>query len=803
MRSTSARTFRAGSPWAGTLALVAAMALVVGCGGGSASDRVDRPVVRNFSPFLSPIDFNTLQQNPTFTNSDLTVSTDPNYPGKIVVFFQSSTEIAPASVFLGGNPFLGVDPSALQVTQEIPGTGNVQIPIEVEVLADRIICQPLPPYANPLGGGLFQTNLPDGQYTVAVFKNIKNTEGKELVRGPVFQAFTVGNNDTIAPRVLTTDPVNGQQEVGAGVPPPAGPPGFEDTIADITVEIFGPRTPDITVRFTEGVRASSVNAANFTVVDAGAFPNPVNIVPAPGFPKLKSDDDGETLPSNGFEAIWRADPLFGGFPFGTQVQVTVIGSDTGANPSPITDLAGNQMEDSYQFQFQTIAPPDLPQNPFPEFAIWWSASDRIGTIDTINQQGLADQFTGTQTFPLGVPMDVIPAFTDTVATDQSVPNFDPFEIVIDTRTNAGTCHSWVYVQSAASGQVAIVNSRNSVPVALINSPSPGGVACQTAAQGPQVLLVTNSSANTYTAYSLGSLTPGTAFLNGPLFVTTVKTTGNTPKAISISVAPPPGLIPDHWNRGTAGVAGPGTEVIMWADFTDGVVNTGILADDDPVRQFALGASAAPNDISITPCFGIPPIMFAAISQGGLPGEGKVAYYLAGPGCNTGVSAGANADSIVGDLTGFDGPAGISDLFVLTTDQAFWAVAESGSDAVSTLGFLTGTFNTPRVIATFTNVGDNPTVTTTRPAWLNPCIAIAGSNGCFRGGAPTCWYNGTEQDVLLFNLIDGTFNSAADMYICARGAGFVNVIDQVSGAPPRPNPQIAIPGIRYIATPVRQ
>ena len=58
-------------------------------------------------------------------------------------------------------------------------------------------------------------------------------------------------------------------------------------------------------------------------------------------------------------------------------------------------------------------------------------------------------------------------------------------------------------------------------------------------------------------------------------------------------------------------------------------------------------------------------------------------------------------------------------------------------------------------------------------------------------------------MILFNLIDGTFSSASDMYICARGAGFVNVIDQVSGAPPRPNPQIAIPGIRYIATQVRQ
>ena len=81
--------------------------------------------MRSFSPYLSPIDFNTLQQSPTFTDGLLTISCDPNYPGKIVVVFQSETALDPASVFTGGRPELGLDLSALQILHFVPGTGNV------------------------------------------------------------------------------------------------------------------------------------------------------------------------------------------------------------------------------------------------------------------------------------------------------------------------------------------------------------------------------------------------------------------------------------------------------------------------------------------------------------------------------------------------------------------------------------------------------------------------------------------------------------------------------------------------------
>lgn len=347
-----------------------------------------------------------------------------------------------------------------------------------------------------------------------------------------------------------------------------------------------------------------------------------------------------------------------------------------------------------------------------------------------------------------------------------------------------------------------------MPVALISTPTPGGIACHTHRSLQSTLFVTNSSANTYTVFDVSNQTPGSAFLTGPLFVAKVSPTGNTPRAISVS-APSVPSIPDNWNRGTAQTGGPSPVLIMYADFTDGVVNTATIAEDGPVRQFALGPSSAPNDIALTPCFLIGGIafLFGGISQGGQPGEGKVAYYIAGPGCRTGFSAGNTPDSIVGDLTGFDAPAGISDTFsMLGAAGNLFVMAESGADSVTTLGLVPGTINLPDIVQTFQNVGDNPVVVTTRSAWLNPCIAIAfnGLNECGHDTAPACHYNGTEQDVLLNNLVDGTLNTAADLYICSQGAGFVKVINGVSGTPaPAQWNNIAIPGIRYLAATTRQ
>lgn len=793
------------------LPLVAALLVSAGCGGSGAlggspaGNHVSAPLVRGFSPVASPIDLDTQQQTPTFTDGMLTVSTDPSYPGKIVVFLQTDTQLDPATVFAGGRPEMGLNASALQITRYVPGTGNVNLALaDVRVEADRIVCTP---------AGL---PLPDGQYGVVVNAGLRNVEGRALQNAPVLHSFTVGDHDDVAPYVVTTKPANDEIGVGAGAPPPMPQDASQD-VADIRTSIFGPASGDVRIRFNEGIAASTVSPGNFKVVDAGWPPAagpPPPITPAPGFPKLKSVADGDTLPSNGHEVLWRPDALAGGFPFGTIVRITVVGlydseaaadADDGTspdNPAPIADLAGNRMRISYTFRFQTVAPPDLPQNPFPEYAIYWATSDRIGALDSVNQQGLADLFTGVQTFPYGVPRNVIPEFTDTIATSRHIPGFDPTEISVDGRTNPATCHTWLYVTSPNSGEVVVVNSRTSIPVAILQTPSPGGISNQTGGgQAANVVVVTNASANTLTTFDVSNVTPGTNVLNGPIFVGNVMPTGNTPRAVTISL-PTTGL----WSRDPFSI-GPPVPLILYADFTDGVVNTAALNGTGPIKQFTLGPNAAPNDIVMTPCFGQNPILFAAISQGSLPGQGKVSYYVAGPNCTTGFSTTQRPDDLVGDLTGFDGPAGLDEVYPVG-NGAFFVLAESGAQAnrVRTLGVEVGAANQPRVLNTFEGVGANPVAVAHRASWQQqPLISALGPP--WLSTSPSCWYNGTQQYIYVpgcppTGLYDCTLEPAQAIYICARGAGQISIVDLVTGARDFYSP-VHVPGIRTVAGPPTQ
>ena len=231
--------------------------------------------------------------------------------------------------------------------------------------------------------------------------------------------------------------------------------------------------------------------------------------------------------------------------------------------------------------------------------------------------------------------------------------------------------------------------------------------------------------------------------------------------------------------------------------TDGVVITAFFQSDGPVTSINLGPDSAPNDICMSPYIAPPGLFLAAISQGGLPGEGQVAYYISGPGGTTGISSGLTADSIVGSLTGFDGPAGL-DMVLPISPTAWWAMAESGAAAnrVRTLGLGTGSFNTPRIVETFEQVGANPVAVAHLCAWAwTICIDWAGNNSC--SGHPWCWYNGTEQQ-----LVFPDAGPAQDLYICARGASQVSVVNMVTGLRSFYSP-ISIPGIRDIATPASQ
>ncbi len=834
--------FRRSSLAFGVLSAVAALSLTTGCGGGAPGsgswENIPHPLVRQFSPTMSPIDFNTLQANPTFTDGMLTVSTDPRYPGEIVIFFQEGepfqdingnsafdpngldpdgigplptspsepytdangnghydygTRIDPDSLFVGGNPSLGIDLNSVQILQFIPGTGNVPLvpaPNGV-IIGDSVIR--FRPAALPLA---------DGQYAIGVFGNLKSVEGNPVDKTPVFHSFTVGAADTIPPEVVVTNPPNGAVGIGAGVAPPPPPTNVpSSSIADVRTTIFGPVSPDVVIRFNEAVDAATITPNTILVTDAGSiFIPPPAIAPAPGFPKLKSQVDGSSLPSNGFEVVWRADPVAGAFPFGTQIGVKVVGFDGGTNSAPVRDRSTNMLQASYSFQFQTIAPPALPVNPEPEYAIYWAASDRFGVIDGPNQEQIAGTFLGTYTNP--IVRNVLPVNTDTIATKKNLGvTFDPFEISVDARTDGLSCHTFCYLQSKQSGQIVIINSRTSLPVALINTPSPGGLSNQTGGgQAANVLLATNASANTFTVFNIANITPGRQFLNGPIFISQVSPTGNTPTAITIS-APATGAYNREFVYG-----GPGIPLIMYANFTDGVVNTANLSVDEPKKQFALGVGASPNDISMTPCFNpLNPILFAAISEGGAPGDGKVAYYITGPGCQTGISTGGRPDSLVGDLSGFEAPAGLDNIFPFSPN-AFFALAESGANQIRTLGIQTGAINLPQIVLTVATAA-NPVAIAHKSSWYDP---LTGGFMCqlFTPGCPIlpvaflpapCWYFGTEQ---IPATPDGTGNTSLDLYVCARGASRVQVFDLVGGSQDFYSP-IIVPGIRSISAPGSQ
>ena len=129
--------------------------------------------------------------------------------------------------------------------------------------------------------------------------------------------------------------------------------------------------------------------------------------------------------------------------------------------------------------------------------------------------------------------------------------------------------------------------------------------------------------------------------------------------------------------------------------------------------------------------------------------------------------------------------------------AWWVLAESGGSSVVSLGLETNAFTNPRIINTFEKVGANPTSVAHPCAYVQvPCIDWIGPIWqCSTN--PGCWYNGTEQQ-----LVFPDAGPAQDLYICARGASQVSVVNMVSGLRSFYSP-ISIPGIRDIATPASQ
>ncbi|MFM8387248.1 MAG: hypothetical protein ACKOCB_10595 [Planctomycetia bacterium] len=856
-------------PWSvfGTGLAALLLAVAPGCGGGAPSEHVERPVVTWFSPNLSPIVFEdgAVNQNPTFSDgllltnnasadllrpewratvpipalglgvgdrvpytstfANATYAQNIGSAGRIAIYFQAGTVIDPKSVLdVGGRP----NPASVLVTRTIAPcdndcfTGYVAneiLPCRIEeISAERIVIIPDAFTQTPI------QPLAAGQYTVKVDANVTNTDGDRLYPWPAFHSFTVGDTDCARPQVVNTYPIAGQENVGSGVPVNTSGTPWVDSLREGRTSIFGPASPDIRIFFNEPVRSTTVNETTVGVtVEGPAQAGGGPLAPAAGYPMLKSEQEAASLPSNGHEIVWRAAnlpatvgiPGQAAMPPGKVIRVVVLGeyadlaSVCAATPvaSPISDLSGRKLLTNYVFTFKTAEELPLPQNPFPEFAVWWSATDRIGVLDRVNQEDLATYYLAPGSISLPVDKNVLVANSDLWCNQAYFTGFSPSEILIDSRTNAFTCHTFLYVMSSGSNEVMIVDSRNSLPVAALRTPSPGGIGGQFSTQGANVLAVANRSANTVTFFNVGQLETGQQQLTGRILQERILPTGNSPTAITVS-APPGGTLAE-WNR-DLGITGPIVPLVMWTEQIDGTLVTYGYGNTAPSQRMFLGPTSVPTDVVMTPCFDLNPLLVAAVSQAGTgPDEGKVSYYVAGPGCQTGISTNARPDILVGTLGGFDGPQTMDSVLAPSGGSYWFALAEAGANAnrVSMLASALGQVGTPRVVKSFTDVGSAPTSVAHASGYAadaNPlaqallCLRIENTGVCVPQNFRTCWYNGTEQAILQ---PDGSGVAARTLYVCAQGEQRIVAVDLLTGARKGENeqPGATIPQLKRVST----
>ncbi len=291
----------------GTLALAGFLLGIAACGPGGDGDGppLVSPHVVAFSPSVVPYDFTDGSQAPRYTDGSLTVNTDPSHPGHIGIFFDALVPIVPSSFYVGGDPYLGLDLDALRVLMAVPGSGLVPLPVEAEFAAHHIL---LTPVTMPLA---------PGQYTIVVGTGGRGTNGFPVAPAPVYHTFFV-DSDPLGPYVMKT------------VPAP---------------DEFTPATNrDVLVHFTEGIDGTSVEASSIQAVHLGAL-QATPIATAVGYPRMQTEIDGSTLPSNGHVLVWRArDPL----PTSGSIEVTV----SGAGAPGLRDLNGIPLAAPYTFRFR-------------------------------------------------------------------------------------------------------------------------------------------------------------------------------------------------------------------------------------------------------------------------------------------------------------------------------------------------------------------------------------------------------------------------------------------------------------------
>lgn len=490
----------------------------------------------------------------------------------------------------------------------------------------------------PAGG-----TLTNGQYTVTVSRDVQSAFGGHLYGGTedYHTSFTVGP-DTYAPVIRTTYPAAGQKDV--------------------------PKASNIIVTFNEALNPATVNAGTVQVVDGGTNPpTPIN--------------GTVTLSRDGFSIIFLTDAS-NPMPPNATIVVTVSGGAAG-----ITDAVGNPYagvppgSDTFQFQFETVKEPPLPNNPAPGFALFYGTSK--GIVGTVSElpflNNTADLSLWGNNNPIANSETEI-AFNGSVGV--------PGEIWVDQRTNPNTGHCWFFVVDEKNHVIHIMSTQTCrVLYSWTAFRDPRGLS---GSPSLSTMYVTDAAANTLSALDIGSVGPPGS-LGVPDALKNLAN-GNSKGRQDLTVG-----------RSPHGVAcSPSGGVLLTANTTDNsatVVNTSTF---QILSTFSTGEQ--PTEVELS--FNVSGIFGWITCVGGntVP-DGSVSLYW--------TSTGATGGGLQADLTGFLNPKGV----VYDNGISAW-IANMGSNTCSQLQLqVVGSGYAATIIPSITavvQVGDNPTDVTIDP-----------------------------------------------------------------------------------------
>lgn len=428
------------------IGLALVLAVTLGCGGGAGGANS-----RDEDVAVELIVKSTL---PTNMQEVLPQLTDPGLGGVIQVRF--SERVLESTIIDNTNAFNGLtsDVNILNSAFERV-SGTPSITGEARNILTFV----------PAGG-----TLDNGQYTITVTRDVKNFQGGRLNGGrfDYRSSFTVGA-DQYKPVIRNTFPAPNQNDV--------------------------PLASQIIITFNESLDPGTVTTNNITLFDTAQVP----AVQVTGQVSLARDN---------FEAVFTPDGT--GMPPNARIEVTVQGGAGGIADHLGNEFAGDPATPGvYQFRFNTITRPPLPNNPTPLYvplvsnplALYYANGQQVGVID--ESSFVAGGFVDLSDWAY-VNQNSTPPILNPVPNSLTKIG-KPSEILVDPRADANG-HSYIYIVDQASGSIAIMRSQDSIIMHRWKElPDPQGIAIE---PGGFNFWATNGSSDTISLFDMtGMLAP--------------------------------------------------------------------------------------------------------------------------------------------------------------------------------------------------------------------------------------------------------------------------------------------------------